>query len=73
MVGLSNLTLTYVEQDWLVTPLEAGGGGRVLFGCSALHTPLQYLRVLQEAGGGYGAEAADEEVVHPLLQGVLSF
>lgn len=31
--------------------LEAGGRDKVVFGCTAVHTPLEYLRALREAGG----------------------
>ena len=30
--------------------LDAGGGGKVAFGCTAVLTPLQYLRALRAAG-----------------------
>ena len=55
--------------------LDAGGGGKVGFGCTALLTPRQYLRTLQEAGGGYGdgvVEEQEEDTV-PVLQGICSF
>ena len=32
--------------------LEAGGGGKVVFGCTALLTPAQYMRTLHDAGSG---------------------
>lgn len=52
--------------------LDAGGGGKVVFGCSALQTPHQYLRALQKAGGGYGDDAPDEPSV-PVLDGLFHF
>ena len=36
--------------------MEAGGGGHVAFGTTALLTPLDYLAALQAAGGGMGDE-----------------
>ena len=52
--------------------LDAGGGGKVVFGCTALQTPHQYLRALQEAGGGYG-DTAHEEASVPVLEGLFQF
>ena len=39
----------------------------------ALLTPTAYLRTLHEVGGGYGDEAAVEEEVAPVLQGLFNF
>jgi hypothetical protein len=60
--------------------LEAGGGGKVAFGCTALLTPLEYMRVLRVTGAavaeGQDAEASEVDGapagrrVAPVLQGL---